>query len=86
MGLIPADGELKNMAIDGEEINIFLENPLIVREVTSHAESLEELEKLLKKVELAKGKYGREPMKYLIVLTAPASIADEMRERAKKAT
>ncbi|MBS7612328.1 hypothetical protein KEJ27_09060 [Candidatus Bathyarchaeota archaeon] len=77
---------MKNMAIDGEEINIFLENPLIVREVTSHAESLEELEKLLKKVELAKGKYGREPMKYLIVLTAPASIADEMRERAKKAT
>ncbi|MEM3545562.1 MAG: hypothetical protein QXU47_06295 [Candidatus Bathyarchaeia archaeon] len=83
MGLIPADGELKKIVIDGEEINIFFENPLIIGEVTSSVESIEELEKLLKRAELAREKYGREPMKYLIALTASASIADEIKVRAK---
>ncbi|MEM3104183.1 MAG: hypothetical protein QXD69_01615 [Candidatus Bathyarchaeia archaeon] len=83
MGLIPADGELKKTVIDGEEINIFFENPLIIGEVTSSVESIKELEKLLKRAELAREKYGREPVKYLIALTASASIADEIKERAK---
>jgi len=54
MGVISENVEFKPINIDGEEINIFLEDPLIVGEVTSYSESLRELEKLIRKIEIVK--------------------------------
>jgi uncharacterized protein YoxC len=84
MNVIPKDAELKKAVIDGEEINMFFENPLIVGEVTSHAESLEEVDKLMRKAEAARSKYKREPLKYLVVLTAGREIAEEIRKKAEE--
>jgi chromosome segregation ATPase len=84
MNVIPKDAELKKAVIDGEEINMFFENPLIVGEVTSHAESLGEVDKLMRKAEAARSKYKREPLKYLVVLTAGREIAKEIRKKAEE--
>jgi hypothetical protein len=54
-GEIPGDAKLTKGFIYGEEINLFLEDPLIVGEATGYAESPNEITKLLKKIELAKG-------------------------------
>jgi len=43
---------------------LFLGDPLIVGEVTSYAESPDEMTKLLRKTELAKAKYSKEPKRY----------------------
>lgn len=53
---IPEGAELVRGFIDGEEINIFLEDPLIVGEATSYAESADEIMKVLRKAEVAKNK------------------------------
>jgi hypothetical protein len=83
-GEIPEGAELKKTMIDGEEINIFLENPLIVGEVTASAESVSEIMKLLKKAELVKARYSREPKKILIVLTARKDVIKEIEKIAKE--
>lgn len=57
-GQIPRGVELTRKVIDGEEIDIFLEDPLIVGEVTAHADTPQEADKLLKKAELAKTTYA----------------------------
>jgi hypothetical protein len=54
-GEIPGDAELTKGFIYGEEINLFLEDPLIAGEATGYAESPDEITKLLRKIELAKG-------------------------------
>jgi len=54
-GELAEDAELKKAIINGEEINIFSEEPLIVGEVTAHAETADEIRKLLKKAERIKG-------------------------------
>ncbi len=83
-GEIPENAELSRGFVDGEEIDVFLEDPLIVGEVTSYADSAEDAMKLLKKAELARAKYSREPRKMLIVLTARKDAAKDMRKIANE--
>ncbi len=82
-GEIPEDSELRSTIIDGEEVDIFLENPLVVGEVTAHAE-LEEMDKLLRKARKAEEIYGRKARLILVAETAGAKIAKELRRRAEK--
>jgi exonuclease VII small subunit len=83
-GEIPEGAELKRAVIDGEEINIFLEDPLIVGEVTASAESVGEITKLLRKAELAKARYSKEPKKIMIALTAKRDVAREIERIAEE--
>jgi archaellum component FlaC len=83
-GQIPQGVELTRKVIDGEEIDIFLEDPLIVGEVTAHADTPQEAEKLLKKAELAKTRYAKEPRKILVILTAKRDVAQEIQKKAKE--
>jgi len=83
-GEIPEGEELRAAVIDGEEVDLFLESPLIVGEVTAHAESEEELNKLIRKAEKAREIYGREPRKILIVETAGKDVARRIREMAEE--
>jgi len=83
-GEIPADRELKPAVIEGEEIDAFLEDPLIVVEITAHAKSPEKIEKLLRKAEKIREAYGREPRKILIVQTADKDVAKELRRIAER--
>ncbi|MGB9729116.1 MAG: hypothetical protein ACP5GU_04190 [Thermoprotei archaeon] len=50
IGVLPKDGRLMKVTIDNEEVNIFSENSLIVGEITAYAESVDEINKLLRKV------------------------------------
>jgi len=78
-GFIPPEKELRAEMIGGEQIDLFCEEPLIVGEVTAHAESTEEFYKLMRKVEAAEKAYGRRAeRKILIVLTAPRQVAGEI--------
>jgi hypothetical protein len=63
-------------------INLFFEDPLIVGEVTSYAESSLEVDRLIGKVEIVKSRYRKEPLKYLLVLTAKKDVAREMMKKA----
>ncbi|RSN67730.1 hypothetical protein D9Q81_08010 [Candidatus Korarchaeum cryptofilum] len=83
-GEIPTDRELKPAVIEGEEIDAFLEDPLIVVEITAHAKSPEKIEKLLRKAEKIREAYGREPRKILIVQTADKDVAKELRRIAER--
>ncbi|MCC5998394.1 MAG: hypothetical protein LM573_04885 [Thermofilum sp.] len=51
LGQIPQGAELTRTLIDGEEVDIFLEDPLIVGEVTAHAETAQEVQKLIRKAD-----------------------------------
>lgn len=83
-GEIPKNAKLKKAIINGEEINIFLKSPLIVGEVTSHAETIEEIDKLMRKAKIAERKYKDKARKILIALTATKEAAKEIMEKAKK--
>ncbi len=83
-GEIPKNAKLKKAIINGEEINIFLKSPLIVGEVTAHAETIEEIDKLMKKTKIVERKYKGKARKILIVLTATKEAAKEIMEKAKK--
>ncbi len=84
-GEIPEGAELREATVRGEQINLFLEEPLIVGEVTAHAESEEELQKLLRKVRAVEEEYGRAPDRViLVVVTAPKEVARRLRRRARE--
>ena len=83
-GEIPEGVELTKGLVEGEEIDIFLEDPLIVGEVTGYAESTDELEKLLKKAKAVKAKYFKEPRKILAILTAKEKVMKEIRKKAEE--
>jgi len=80
---IPGDKEFEKVTLDGEEINLFLDEPLTVGEVTSYAESDEDVRKLLRKAEIVRKKYGREPRKILVILTATSQAASRIKQLAR---
>ncbi|MEM2938959.1 MAG: hypothetical protein QXU95_01630 [Candidatus Bathyarchaeia archaeon] len=84
LGEIPKEAELSRSLVNGEEINLFLEEPLIVGEATGYVESANEILKLLRKAEVVKVKYSREPRKILVALTARMEAAKEMRKIAEE--
>jgi len=57
---------------------------LIIGEVTSYADSVDEIMKLLRKAEGAKVKYSREPRKILVILTARSDAAKEIKRIAEE--
>lgn len=69
-GEIPSEAKLVKGSIDGEKVDIFLEDPLIVGDVVEYAGSIDKIMELLRKAELARAKYSREPKKILVVLRA----------------
>jgi hypothetical protein len=79
-GILPKGVRLKKGFINGEEINIFCEDPPIVGEVTAYAGSKEEAEKLLRKVKLFKERYGVEPKKFLIILSVSKKVYREIKK------
>jgi exonuclease VII large subunit len=83
-GEIPEGAELKKAVIDGEEIDIFLEDPLIVGEVTAYADSVEEMMKLLRKAELVRAKYSREPRKIMVALNVKRGVLKEIEGIARE--
>ncbi|MEM2684956.1 MAG: hypothetical protein QW114_05650, partial [Candidatus Nezhaarchaeales archaeon] len=83
-GEIPEDAELIKAVIDGEEVNIFFEQPLIVGEATGYAESTDEILKLLRKAELVKARYSREPRKILVILSVKRTAAEEIKRIAEE--
>jgi chromosome segregation ATPase len=83
-GEIPEGAELKKAVVDGEEINIFLEDPLIVGEVTAYADSVDEIVKLLRKAELVKSKYSREPRKIMVALNVKRDVLKEIERIAEE--
>ena len=83
-GILMKGVRLKKGFINGEEINIFCEDPPIVGEVTAYAESKEEVEKLFRKVKLFKEKYGVEPKKFLIILSVSKKVYREIKKISMK--
>ncbi|MBO3842525.1 MAG: hypothetical protein FGF48_08965 [Candidatus Brockarchaeota archaeon] len=83
-GDIPEYAELVKGFVDSEEVNLFLEEPLIIGETTSYAESTDDIQKLLRKAEVAKAKYSREPKKILVILAAKREAAKEIRKVAEE--
>ncbi|WP_449462357.1 hypothetical protein PQ610_07050 [Tardisphaera miroshnichenkoae] len=69
-GILPKGKSLKSAMIDSEQIDMYCDSPPIVGEVTASATSDEDARKLLRKAELVRIKTGKEPAKYLIILTA----------------
>jgi len=84
LGVLPKNASLRRKVLDSEEIDIFSENPLIVGEVTGHADSLTELDKLMRKAKLVRERFGAEPRKYLIALTVAREVYPQIKRKAKE--
>ncbi len=83
-GELPKDKEITNITIDGEEIDIFCDDPLIVGEVTSYAESIDEVSKLVKKVKLVRDRFNKEPKHVLLIITnIKRDVYDDMLREAE---
>jgi predicted amidohydrolase len=52
--------------------------------VTAYADSIDEIMKLLRKAELVKSKYSREPRKIMIALNVKRGVAREMERIAEE--
>ena len=68
-GELPKDKELTSITIDSEEIDVFCDDPLIVGEVTSYADSIDEVYKLVKKVKLVRDRFNKEHKRILLIIT-----------------
>ncbi len=68
-GELPRDKELTSITIDSEEIDIFCDDPLIVGEVTSYADSIDEVHKLVNKVRLVRDRFNKDPEYILLIIT-----------------
>ena len=84
IGEIREDAELKKVIIDGEEINLFLEEPLIIGEAIAYAETIDVIRRLLRKAEIVEAKYGKEPRKLLVILTATSETSRQLKRIAEK--
>jgi predicted nucleic acid-binding Zn-ribbon protein len=83
-GELPKDKEITSITIDGEEIDIFCDDPLIVGEVTSYAESIDEVSKLVKKVKLVRDRFNKEPKHVLLIITnIKRDVYDDMLREAE---
>jgi hypothetical protein len=83
-GELPKDKEITNITIDGEEIDIFCDDPLIVGEVTSYADSIDEVSKLVKKVKLVRDRFNKEPKHVLLIITnIKRDVYDDMLREAE---
>jgi predicted nucleic acid-binding Zn-ribbon protein len=83
-GELPKDKEITSITIDGEEIDIFCDDPLIVGEVTSYADSIDEVSKLIKKVKLVRDRFNKEPKHVLLIITnIKRDVYDDMLREAE---
>jgi len=85
-GKLPRDKELTSITIDGEEIDIFYDDPLMVGEVTSYADSIDEVYKLIRKVRLVKDRFNKEPKSkhiLLIITNIKGEVYDDMVREAR---
>jgi uncharacterized coiled-coil protein SlyX len=83
-GELPKDKEITSITIDSEEIDIFCDDPLIVGEVTSYAESIDEVSKLVKKVKLVRDRFNKEPKHVLLIITnIKRDVYDDMLREAE---
>ncbi|MEM4321106.1 MAG: hypothetical protein QW475_04630 [Candidatus Nitrosocaldus sp.] len=83
-GELKPDKAITSIRVDGEEIDLFCDEPLIVGEVTSYAESVEEVDKLVRKVSIVREQYGKEPArKILVISSVKEEIADIIADKAK---
>ncbi|MEZ0345774.1 MAG: hypothetical protein ABWK01_04425 [Infirmifilum sp.] len=82
-GEIPEGAELRKAYVDGEEVDIFLEDPLIVGEVTAHA-APDKVDKLLRKVRRAEEIYKRRARVILVAETADLELSRELRKKARE--
>lgn len=53
-------------------------------EVTAYADSVNEIMKLLRKAELVKSKYSREPRKIMVALNVKRGVVEEIKRVAKE--
>jgi len=81
---IPGKAKLVKSSIDGEKVDIFLEDPLIVGDVVEYAGSIGKIMELLRKAKLARAKYPREPKRILVVLRAKRDVVQGMEKIAKE--
>jgi len=83
-GELPKDKEITSITIDGEEIDIFCDDPLIVGKVTSYADSIDEVSKLVKKVKLVRDRFNKEPKHILLIITnIKRDVYDDMLREAE---
>jgi hypothetical protein len=83
-GELSKDKEITSITIDSEEIDIFCDDPLIVGEVTSYADSIDEVSTLVKKVKLVKDRFNKEPKRILLIITnIKRDIYDDMVREAE---
>ncbi|MEM2113560.1 MAG: hypothetical protein QXM36_05380 [Candidatus Nitrosocaldus sp.] len=83
-GELKPDKAITSIRVNGEEIDLFCDEPLIVGEVTSYAESVEEVDKLVRKVSIVREQYGKEPArKILVISSVKEEIADIIADKAK---